>query len=127
MLESLIQLSWMGLKMTISRGDLFLANLDPTIGKEIQKTRPVVIVSNDVNNAHSDLVTIVPITSQKLSKIYPFEVLLPDSTKGLDKSSKAKANQIRTIDKQRLSKKLGSLDPQTLLLLGKAIKIHLDL
>ncbi len=112
--------------MKITKGDIFIANLDPTLGKEIQKTRPVIIVSNDVSNTHSDLVTVVPITSQKLSKVYPFEVLLPDNI-GLSKSSKAKANQIRTIDKSRLTKKVGRLDVNTTGEINRAIKVHLDL
>ena len=113
--------------MKITKGDIFIANLDPTVASEIQKTRPVIVVSNDVSNAHSDLITVVPITSQKLTKVYPFEVLLPDNTQGLERPSKAKANQIRTLDKQRFSKKVGRIDPDTILKLGRALKIHLDL
>ena len=113
--------------MIINRGDIFIANLDPTVGKEIKKTRPVIIVSNDVNNAHSDLVTVVPITSQQLKKAYPFEVLLQQNTGGLLKSSKAKANQIRTIDKSRLTKKVGRLNANTIVELNRAVRVHLDL
>ena len=113
--------------MKITRGDIFLANLDPTVGRELQKTRPVIIVSNDVNNEHAGTVTVVPLTSQKLDKVYPFEVLLPQEVEGLPKKSKAVASQIRTLDKTRLSTRLGSLDKGALLKLNLAIRTHLDL
>ena len=112
--------------MKITRGDIFIANLDPTIGKEIQKTRPVIIVSNDIGNNHSNLVTVVPVTSQRLQKTYPYEVLLPEST-GLLKPSKAKANQVRTLDKSRLTKKVGRLNAKTIVELNLALRVHLDL
>ena len=57
--------------MNIKRGDICLAALDPVMGKEISKTRPVVIISNDKNNEFSGTVTILPITSKNLEKIYP--------------------------------------------------------
>lgn len=59
--------------MNIKRGKIYLANLDPTIGGEIKKTRPVLIVSNDINNRYNLVVTVLPITSS-IDKIYPFEV-----------------------------------------------------
>ena len=113
--------------MIIKKGDIFLANLNPAVGQEMQKTRPVIIVSNNMNNTHAGTVTVVPVTSQKLSKIYPFEVLLPESTDGLMKNSKAKVDQIRTIDKSRLTKKLASIDSKTISELNHAIAVHLDL
>ena len=60
--------------MNIKRGDIFLATLDPVVGREIAKTRPVVVVSNNVNNKYSGTVTVLPITSQNLNKVYPFEL-----------------------------------------------------
>jgi len=111
----------------ISRGDVFVANLDLTVGHEIKKTRPVVIVSNNVNNEYAGTVTVVPVTSQKLSKTYPFEVLLPEGMPGLNKTSKAKADQIRTLDKSRLTKKIAALDSDTLGKLDQAMRIHLGL
>ncbi len=59
----------------MKRGDIYYANLDPSIGSETAKLRPVLIVSNDINNRMATTVTIVPITSN-ISKVYPFEVLL---------------------------------------------------
>lgn len=58
--------------MNIKRGNVFLASLDPTIGNEINKTRPVIVISNDINNEFSNTVTVIPITSNTI-KIYPFE------------------------------------------------------
>ncbi|MBU4425460.1 MAG: type II toxin-antitoxin system PemK/MazF family toxin, partial [Proteobacteria bacterium] len=62
--------------MTISRGGIYLAALDPVVGRELSKTRPVVVVSNDKNNQFSGTVTILPVTSKNIRKMYPFEVLL---------------------------------------------------
>ncbi len=59
--------------MIISRGDIFLASLDPVIGHEISKTHPVIVVSNDISNKHSETLTIIPVTSQHWTKIYPME------------------------------------------------------
>lgn len=111
--------------MNISRGDLFVANLDPAIGHEIRKSRPVIVVSNDVNNEFGSTVTVVPVTAQKLAKSYPFEVLVPEGIGGLKTLSKAKADQVRTLDKSRLTKKLASLDSEFIEKLDRALKIHL--
>jgi mRNA interferase MazF len=113
--------------MNIKRGSIYVAALDPVIGKEISKTRPVVVVSNDINNQFSGTVTIVPITSKNLQKIYPFEVLLPQGTGNLPKNSKIKSDQIRTLDKSRIVRLIGALDKVTLKQIEKSIKIHLDL
>ena len=113
--------------MNIKRGEVFLASLDPVIGREISKTRPVVIVSNDKNNEFSGTVTVLPITSQNLQSIYPFEVFLSKGDANLPKNSKVKANQIRTLDKNRLVKNIGLLDTRKLNTIEKAIKIHLAL
>ena len=86
------------------RGDIYFAQLDPTLGADIQKTRPVVIVSNDSANRASSLVTIVPLSSNT-SRVFPFEVLLTSEATGLNKDSKAMAQQLRTLDKARLSGK----------------------
>ena len=84
--------------MNITRGDILLIDLDPTQGSEIQKTRPGVVVSNNIANRFSRLITVVPLTSQGLEKIYPHEVLIPKG-KGLASISKAKTSQIRAVDK----------------------------
>ncbi|HRO68511.1 MAG TPA: type II toxin-antitoxin system PemK/MazF family toxin, partial [Pseudobdellovibrionaceae bacterium] len=91
--------------MKIERGDLFLADLDPTRGREIQKTRPVLVVSNDIANEFSGLVTVAPLTSKNLDRIRAFEVPVP-KLKGMSVPSKILIQQIRTLDKKRLFKKL---------------------
>ena len=110
----------------MKRNDIYIANLDPTIGSEISKKRPVLIVSNDINNKYSDTVTILPITS-KTKKIYPFEVEILTGQGNLKKKSKIKANQIRTIDKRRLVQKIGSISKSIMNKVEKAILIHLDI
>lgn len=113
--------------MTIKRGDIFLAALDPVLGHEIAKTRPVVIVSNDIGNTYSGTVTVLPVTSKNLEKVYPFEVYLPSKTSGLKKDSKGKADQIRTLDKARLIKQIGRLDGDLMKNTDRAIRVHLSL
>lgn len=113
--------------MTIKRGEIYLAVLDPVVGNEISKTRPVLVVSNDLNNTHAGTVSVLPITSQRLDKIYPFEIFLPQGTGNLPKDSKAKSDQIRTLDKTRLVSRIGSLPEQEMARAEMAIKIHLDL
>lgn len=111
---------------TIKRGSIWLANLDPTIGSEIRKTRPVVVVSNDTNNINNAVVTVLPITSN-ITHVYSFEVLLPKGTGSLPKDSKAKADQVRTLDKTRLVKMLGTLPNNYIDSIEAAIKLHLGL
>ncbi len=113
--------------MNIRRGEVYLAALDPTLEREISKTRPVVVVSNDKNNVFSGTVTILPISSQNLDKIYPFEVLLLEGTGSLPKDSKVKADQIRTVDRARIIKHIGSLGSAEMKDIEKAMRVHLDL
>jgi len=113
--------------MNIKRGEVYLAALDPVVGKEISKTRPVVIVSNDKNNEFSGTVTILPITSKNLKSIYPFEVFLSKGSGSLPKDSKVKAYQIRTLDKRRIIRLIGKLRKDEMDEIEKALKIHLAL
>jgi len=110
----------------VKRGDIYFANLNPTKGKEIRKTRPVLIISNDINNSLSSTVTIVPLTS-RTEKIYPFEVLVSKEESGLKKDSKIKCDQIRTIDKLRLATKAGRINKVKITETERAICIHLDI
>jgi len=93
----------------IKRGFVYPVNLDPTIGAEINKVSPAIVVSNDINNQCAETITVVPITTGRLDKIYPFEVFIPKGVANLDKDSKAKVNQIRIIDKKRIVSELGKL------------------
>lgn len=113
--------------MNIKRGEIYLAALDPVMGREIAKTRPVVVVSNDKNNEFSGTVTILPLTSKNPHTFYPFEVFLSRGSANLPKDSKIKADQIRTLDKNRIIKNIGILDKKDLDAVNKAMKIHLAL
>ncbi len=113
--------------MNIKRGSVYLACLDPVIGNEISKTRPVVVVSNDKNNTFSGTVTVLPVSAGSLKKIYPFEVFLKKGKGDLPKNSKVKANQIRTLDKSRIVKFIGGLEKDDIERIQKALMIHLDL
>ncbi len=111
---------------SIKRGDVFLVNFDPTIGAEATKTRPALVVSNDINNTHSPIVSISPITSQ-LQSLYSFEVEVPSLTGGLRIRSKIMINQTRAVDKIRLIKKLGHLPEEIMEYVNQALKLHYDL
>ena len=108
------------------RGEIWLVSLDPVVGHEMGKKRPALVISNDRNNQFAETVTVIPITS-KTEKIYPFETFLSAQETNLPKDSKAKSNQIRTVDKKRLVKVLSKVQEQTLREIEKAILIHLGI
>ena len=99
------------MSFSVRRGDLFWANLDPTIGVEIKKTRPVVILSHNVINERSQLVIVAPLTTN-VWRLSPSHVLIPAGEGGLSRDSKVLTEQIRAMDKQRLFAKIGSLSPR---------------
>ena len=96
----------------ISRGDLYYANLNPTIGSEQGDTRPVLVVQNNAGNTHSPTVVVVPITRNLDKKALPTHVLLPQSS-GLESDSLALVEQIRTIDRSRMTGYIGHIDDKT--------------
>ena len=109
------------------RGEVYYANLDPSQGAETQKTRPVVIVSNNAANRAGALVTVLPVTSNVV-RIYPFEVKLPANDTGLGKDSKAMAQQVRTLDKGRLGLHAAGQVPADLMVkIDAALRLHLAL
>ncbi|MBA3535405.1 MAG: type II toxin-antitoxin system PemK/MazF family toxin [Tatlockia sp.] len=112
----------------MKRGEIYFADLDPTVGDEIKKIRPVLIISNNANNNFANTITIIPITSN-VNKVYPFEVLLSMAESGLAKTSKAQCHQIRTISKKRISNKKiqGLVSNAILAKIASALKLHLDL
>ena len=110
---------------TRHRGEIWLVNLDPAIGAEIKKTRPAVMISNNLNNQYASTVTVLPV-SDKGEKVYPFEVALPAGA-GLTKESKVRCQQIRTIDKIRLVKLLGRLEEEPLCQIQGALLFHLGI
>lgn len=113
------------------RGDIYLADLDPAQGTEASKRRPVVIVSNDGANTTAALqqrgvITVVPVTSN-VASVYPFQVLLPAGEVGLDRDSKAQAEQVRSISVGRLASHVGRLTPGLAEQLDDALRLHLSL
>ena len=111
----------------MKRGEIYFAILNPTVGSEIQKTRPVLIVSDDIANKYSELVTVVPITSQ-VKKVYNFEVFMDKESSGLNKDSKAACHQIRTISKLRITgNKVGVLDDKLMNQVEHSLLLHLGI
>lgn len=113
------------------RGEIVLVDLEPVRGSEAGKRRPAVIVSNDGANATAarlgrGIVTVVPITSN-VERIYPFQVLLPAPESGLDRDSKAQAEQARSVAVQRLAQPIGFVPPALMSRLDDALRLHLAL
>jgi mRNA interferase MazF len=111
---------------SIKQGDVFWVNFDPAVDAEAKKTRPAVVVSNDINNEHSPIVSIAPITS-KVTRVYSFEVELPEGTANLPSRSKIMVNQTRAVDKARLVQPVGRLSDTLIAQVKKALKLHCDL
>ncbi len=110
----------------IHRGDVWLINFDPTVGAEINKTRPALVISNDIANQCSSTVTILPVTDRG-GKIHPFEVEISPKYGGLTKPSKIKCQQIRTVDKIRLVRFMGVVPDATVHAVERALCLHLGL
>lgn len=110
------------------RGEIFLVGFDPSIGHEIQKTRPAVIIQNDISNQHSPITIVAAVSSQFATPPYPREVPIAIGGKtGLSKPSAVILNQIRSVDRARLQKRLGVLDAATMRKVDDALRISLGL
>ena len=110
------------------RGEIYLVAFDPTIGHEIQKTRPAVIIQNDVSNEYSTITIVAAISSQFATPPRPREVPLASGSKtGLTMPSAVILNQIRSVDRARLQKRLGAVDHATMRRVDAALKISLGL
>ncbi len=113
------------------RGEIRLVDLDPVRGAEASKRRPAVIVSNDGANLTAQrlgrgVVTVVPVTSNT-ANVYPFQVFLDASDTGLDHDSKAQAEQVRSVDVERVGARIGALAHDQLVALDEALRLHLAL
>lgn len=113
--------------MIIKRGDILLANLEPIKGSEQGGTRPVLVIQNDISNKHSPVIIIAAITSKIFEKEFPTNVFLLKKDSSLDKDSTILLNQIRTVDKRRILKKVSSLDNFIMKKVDLAMKISLGL
>ena len=109
------------------RGEIYLVGFDPTVGHEIRKTRPALIVQNDVSNRYSSVTIVAAISSQFSDPPYPREVVIDPGGSGLAKRSAVILNQIRSIDRQRLLKRLGSLSTLTMRRVDEGLRISLGL
>lgn len=113
------------------RGEIRLANLDPVLGSEASKRRPVVIISNDranrtVERLGRGMVTVVPLTSNT-QRVLSFHVAIPAEESGLDVDSKAQAEHVGALDGRRLGASVGRLPPGRLAEIDAALRLHLDL
>ena len=110
------------------RGEIYLVEFDPARGHEIQKTRPALVIQNNIGNRHGS-VTIVAATSARISSIpFPGDIVVPATkTNGLSVEAAIKLGQIRSVDRGRLIKRLGLLDAAAMQQLDEAIKISLGL
>jgi len=113
------------------RGDIHFVDLDPVRGSESNKRRPAIIVSNDAANATArrlgrGVITVIPVTSN-VERVYPFQVLLPAAETGLDRDSKAQAEQIRSIAVERVGDRLGVVPNALMLDIDEAMRLHLGL
>jgi mRNA interferase MazF len=104
------------------RGEVWWVSFDPSLGGEIQKTRPALILSNNAANAVLNRVVVVPLTSQT-AKVYPGEALVTLN----GEQRKVMADQIMTAAKQRLRDKLGSLSSADMVAVDKSVLLHLGI
>lgn len=106
----------------MNRGEVWWVEFDPSIGSEIRKTRPAIIVSNNAANRNLARVVVVPVTSNA-SRLYPGEAVITVS----GEKRKAMADQIMAADKSRLKSRIDALSKTDMLAVEDAIKVHLAL
>ena len=109
-------------RVSLTRGDVYWVNLDPTVGTEIKKTRPAVVVSNDACNRHGARIVVLPVTSN-VSSLYPGEAQVYIAKR----EARVLGDQLRSIDKARLGRKIGRLTREELDRVDDALRITLDL
>jgi mRNA interferase MazF len=109
------------------RGDIYLVNFDPAVEAEIKKTRPALVIQNDIGNEYSPITIVAAITSRFDEPPYPTEVIMEPEESGLLLRSVVALNQIRSIDRQRLVRRLGHADARTMDRVDQAIQISLGL
>jgi mRNA interferase MazF len=108
--------------MSIERGAVYWVNFEPSLGGEIKKTRPAIVLSNDSANAHLNRVQVVPITSNT-ERLYPGEAFVSLNTE----KRKAMADQLTTVSKQRLGKRVGNLSKEDIGRVEMAVLVQLGI
>ena len=109
------------------KGEIYLVNFDPTIGHEAKKKRPALIISNNIHNQYSPLVTVAPLSSN-ITKVYPFEVYVSKELTGLNENSKIMIIQLRSVDQKRLINKIGNIEDNKIInQINKVISEHFAL
>jgi mRNA interferase MazF len=113
------------------RGEIRLVDLDPARSGEVNKRRPAVVVSNDGANTIAarlgrGVVTVIPVTGN-VGRVFPFQVLLDASETGLERDSKAQAEQVRSVSVERVSHKVGTVPPALMDEVDEALRLHLAL
>jgi len=113
---------------SVLRGEVYLVRFDPVEGSEVGKTRPALVLQNDIANRTSPVTIVAAISSQfNPTHLYPTEVLIKAGEAGLTIDSVVLLNQIRTIDKARLLSLSGKVEPKTMLEVERAIKVSFGL
>ena len=116
------------MEIELKRGDIVHVDLEPIRGSETGKKRPCVVIQNDVGNKYSPTTIVAVLTSQKeLDKEYPTDVWIDKGEGGLHYASIVLCDQIRTIDRRRIIKKIGNLGASIMKNINEAIKVSLDL
>ncbi|HLC22687.1 MAG TPA: type II toxin-antitoxin system PemK/MazF family toxin [Candidatus Nanoarchaeia archaeon] len=113
--------------MKLQRGDIVIAGLEPVQGSEQGGTRPVLIIQNNISNEYSPTTIVAPLTSKIPSKEYPTNVFISKTESHLDKDSTILLNQLRTIDKSRVLKRISSLNSFLMNKVDLALKVSLAL
>ena len=109
------------------RGEVYTTRFDPAEGSGMQKTRPAVVLQNDTANRHSPVTIVAAISSHFEEPLYPTEVLIREREGRLRRDGVVLLNQIRSVDKRRLVKRLGRLEAETMVRVAQALRISLGL
>ncbi|ADH98068.1 transcriptional modulator of MazE/toxin, MazF [[Bacillus] selenitireducens MLS10] len=111
----------------VKRGDVYFADLSPVVGSEQGGVRPVLIIQNDIGNRFSPTVIVAAITAQIQKAKLPTHVEIDAKKNGFDRDSVILLEQIRTIDKQRLTDKITHLDEKTMAKVDEALRVSIGL
>ena len=111
----------------MKRGDIYMAELGPVIGSEQGGRRPVIIMQNDKGNLHAPTVIAVPLTGSSRKPPLPTHALLPQGEGGLWRDSIALCEQVRTLEKTRLSRRIGAVSPEAMARIEQALRVSLSM